>query len=75
MRTPVMSNTMAKTFFNFTLSILAPMATPIGVDSVVRGVMQRNPMRLRSPNVPAGASVGVVPNEVVPRNGARAMLI
>ena len=51
------------------------MATPIGIDSAVRGVVQRNPMRLTGPNVPAGASVGVVPNEVVPRNGARAMLI
>ena len=61
MRMPVMSNTMAKTFFNLALFSLEPINTPRGADITVRGMMQRNPMKLTNPNVPAGASAGVVP--------------
>jgi len=56
-----MSSTTAKTFFNFSLFNFDPIFTPTGANNTVRGMMQRNPMRLTNPNVPAGASVGVVP--------------
>lgn len=61
MRIPVMSNMMAKVFFNFSLFNLDPIDTPIGAHRAVSGVIQRNPMRLTSPNVPVGASIGVPP--------------
>lgn len=74
MRMPVMSNTMAKTFFNLALFSLEAINTPIGANKTVRGVMQRNPIRLTSPNVPVGASVGVFPNRSMVSAPGREMM-
>ena len=61
-RRPVISNTTAKTFLSFTASSLVARDAPTGANSMVKGTIHRNPSKLTKPNVPAGASAGVLPN-------------
>ena len=62
MRRPVNSNTRANIFFNFNASNLAASDAPTGANNTVSGTIQVKPIRLTKPNVPTGASVGVLPN-------------
>ncbi len=60
-RKPVNSNTKEKILFSFTASNFAASDTPTGANNTVSGTIQRKPNRLTKPNVPAGASLGVLP--------------
>ena len=55
---PVISNTIEKIFLSFAASNLAASDAPTGANNTVKGTMHRNAMRLTSPKVPIGASVG-----------------
>ena len=62
MRRPVNNNIKAKTLFSFFASNLAANDAPTGANNTVSGTMQIKPIKLTKPNVPAGASFGVLPN-------------
>lgn len=57
-----MSNTTAKIFLSFAASSFAASDAPTGANKTVKGTIQIKPTILTKPNVPAGASLGVLPN-------------
>ena len=61
-RTPVIKSTMAKIFFSIAASNLAAREAPTGANNTVSGTIQIKPIKFTKPKVPAGASVGVLPN-------------
>jgi len=60
-RKPVNSKTKEKILFSFTASNFSASDAPTGANNTVSGTIQRKPNRLTKPNVPAGASLGVLP--------------
>jgi hypothetical protein len=52
----------AKILFSFTASNFAANDAPKGANNTVNGTIQMKPNKLTKPKVPAGASVGVLPN-------------
>ena len=73
-RTPVISNTTAKAFFNFAASSVAAKAAPTGANSTVSGTIHKNPTKLIKPNVPAGASLGVLPKRSIVNAAGKEMI-
>ena len=61
-RTPVKSKTKANIFLSFAASNLAAIEAPKGANNTVSGTIHTRAIRLTKPNVPVGASIGVVPN-------------
>ena len=62
MRKPVINSTQANIFFSLPASSFAANDAPTGANSTVSGTIHAKPNKLTKPNVPAGASIGVLPN-------------